>query len=215
MRIRRAVSVHTHTHTQGTSYAYHGGWLCSSDFRSPGDILCLSVQFSSAQWLPRSLLPLCTIRKDFFFRPRVFFRTYVDVGVFAVVPRGCVRKLGSLQRSKFLLRRISYYSNASCAFNPAVYKILCSGDVETNPGYVPECTMRPQRQGHTSKLKVFYTNARSIVNKVAKLQLELANSQADIVVLTVRFQVRRSSAAITQFIGKTALAMELDMAVVF
>ena len=33
-------------------------------------------------------------------------------------------------------------------------------------------------------MKVFYTNARSIVNKVAKLQLELANSQADIVVLT-------------------------------
>ena len=33
-------------------------------------------------------------------------------------------------------------------------------------------------------MKVFYTNARSIVNKVAKLQLELANSQVDIVVLT-------------------------------
>ena len=33
-------------------------------------------------------------------------------------------------------------------------------------------------------MKVFYTNARSIVNKVAKLQLKLANSQADIVVLT-------------------------------
>ena len=33
-------------------------------------------------------------------------------------------------------------------------------------------------------MKVFYTNAQSIVNKVAKLQLELANSQADIVVLT-------------------------------
>lgn len=33
-------------------------------------------------------------------------------------------------------------------------------------------------------MKVFYTNARSIVNKVVKLQLELANCQADIVVLT-------------------------------
>ena len=118
------------------------------------------------------------------FRPQVFFRTNVDVGVLVVVPRGGFRKLGRLQRSKFLSRRIKYYSNASCAFNPAVYMILCSGDVETNPGYVPECSTRPQRQGHTSKLKVFYTNARSIVNKVAKLQLELANSQADIVVLT-------------------------------
>ena len=33
-------------------------------------------------------------------------------------------------------------------------------------------------------MKVFYTNVRSTVNKVAKLQLELANSQVDIVVLT-------------------------------
>lgn len=102
----------------------------------------------------------------------------------AVVPCGCVRKHGRPQRSKFLSRHIKYYSDASCTFNPAVYKILCSSDVETNPGYVPECSTRPQRQGHTSKLKVFYTNAASIVNKVAKLQLELANSQADIVVLT-------------------------------
>ena len=26
----------------------HGGWLCSSDLCSPGDILCLSVQFASS-----------------------------------------------------------------------------------------------------------------------------------------------------------------------
>ena len=117
-------------------------------------------------------------------RPWVFFRTNVNVGVLAVVPCGCVRKHGRPQRSKFLSRHIKYYSNASCTFNPAVYKILCSSDVETNPGYVPECSTRPQRQGHTSKLKVFYTNAASIVNKVAKLQLELANSQAGIIVLT-------------------------------
>ena len=61
------------------------------------------------------------------------------VGVLIVVPRGGFQKLGRLQRSKFLSRRIKY-SNASCAFNPAVYMILCSGDVEINPGYVPECS---------------------------------------------------------------------------
>ena len=98
------------------------------------------MQFASAQWLPRSLLPLCTIRRDCFSATSIF-----------------------------------------------QYKCRCwsgSGDVEINPGYVFECTIRPQRQDYTSKLKVFYTNARSIVNKVAKLQVELANSQADIVVLT-------------------------------
>ena len=73
-------------------------------------------------------------------RPRVFFRTNVDVAVFAVIPCGGFRKLGRLQHSMFLSRRIKYYSNASCALNPAVYKILRSGDVEINPGYVPECT---------------------------------------------------------------------------
>ena len=98
--------------------------------------------------------------------------------------------------------------------------ILCSGDVETNPGYVPECSTQPQRQGHTSWLKEFYTNARSIVNKVAKLQLELANSKADIVVLTethldCSFQVRRSLAAIILSTGNTVPATELDMTVVF
>ena len=123
-------------------------------------------------------------------RSRVFFRTNDDVGVFAVIPRGRVRNLVRLRRSKFLSKRIKYYSNTTCEFSPAVYKILCSGDVETNPGYEPDssssnASTRPQRhEPHTSKLKVFYTNARSIVNKVAKLQLELTNSQADIVILT-------------------------------
>ena len=35
------------------------------------------------------------------FRPQVFFRTNVDVGVLSVIPRGGFRKLGRLQRSKF------------------------------------------------------------------------------------------------------------------
>ena len=144
----------------------------------------------------------------------------VDVGVLVVVPRGGFRKLGRLQRSKFLSKRIKYYSNAYCAFNPAVYRILCSGDVETNPGYVFECLTRPQRQGQTSKLKVFYTNARSIVNKVAKLQLELANSQADIAVLTETHL--DCSISCEEVIGsdytdyrKDRAGRKLDMAVVF
>ena len=107
------------------------------------------------------------------FQPRVFFRTKEVDGVFGVVPRGSLRNLERFQRSKFLSRCIGYYSNASCAFSPAVYKILRSGDVEINPGYDSDCSSsnastRPRRQLRTSKLKVFYTNARSIVNKIVK-----------------------------------------------
>ena len=49
------------------------GWLCSCDFCSPGDILCLSVQFASSQWLPHSLLPWCTIWRDCFSATSIFF----------------------------------------------------------------------------------------------------------------------------------------------
>ena len=84
--------------------------------------------------------------EEIVFRPQVFSRTNVDVGVLIVVPRGGFRKLGRLQRSKFLSRRIKY-SNASCAFNPAVFMILCSGDVEINPGYVPECSTQTSKTG--------------------------------------------------------------------
>ena len=95
----------------------------------------------------------CAQSQEIVSRPRVFFRTNVNVTVFAVIPRGGFRKLGRLQCSMFLSRRIKYYSNASCAFNPAVYKILHSGDIEINPGYVPECTTRPQRQDYTCSSK--------------------------------------------------------------
>ena len=109
-----------------------------------------------------------------FFGHEFFSRTNEVDGVFGVVPRGGLRNLERFQRLKFLSRSIRYYSNVSCAFNPAVYKILRSGDVETNPGYDSDCgssnaSTRPRRQLRTSKLKVFYTNARSIVKKIVKL----------------------------------------------
>ena len=75
----------------------------------------------------------CALPDKITFWPRVFSRTNEVDGVFGIVPRGGLRNLERFQRSKFLSRRIRYYSNASCAFSPAVYKILSSGDVEINP----------------------------------------------------------------------------------
>ena len=120
----------------------HGGWLCSSDFCSP---FCASLQFASSHSFLDHYYHGAQ-SEEIVFRPQVFSRTNVDVGVLIVVPRGGFRKLGRLQRSKFLSRRIKY-SNASCAFNPAVYMILCSGDVEINPGYVPECSTQTSKTG--------------------------------------------------------------------
>ena len=63
------------------------------------------------------------------------------------------------------------------------------GDIHPNPGQ-DVCINndnneeRKRNRASMSKISVFYSNARSIVNKIAKLQLELAKMQTDIVVLT-------------------------------
>ena len=108
---------------------------------SAGDILCLCVQFASAQCLPRSLLPLCTIRGDCFSATSIFQN---ECRCWSALCHSTwwLSKTWEAPAFKVLSRRIKYYKNASCTFNPAVYKIRCSGDVETNPGYVPECTLR-------------------------------------------------------------------------
>ena len=85
-----------------------------------------------------------------------------------------------------------YYPSGICSFNLATYKILHSGGVETNPGYETANSDRNSNRNNnskvvtnrTSKLSVLYLNAWRIVNKIAKLQLELAKSQVDIIVLT-------------------------------
>ena len=164
------------------------------------------MQFAFTQWFSRSLLPLCTTRQDYFLATSIFQNKWSWWhGVFGIVPCGGLRNLERFHRSKFLSRRIRYSSNASCAFSPAVYKILHSGDVEINPcwfvrveneehdknrtkqhGFIREPLLREHMvrsegsweletyfiyatiystRPRSSKLKVFYTNARSIVNK--------------------------------------------------
>ena len=69
--------------------------------------------------------------------------------------------------------------------------VLSCGDVHPNPGPTrrngdndnnnPPLQSQKQR---TTKLSVFYANARSIVNKIAKLQTGIASNSFDIIVLT-------------------------------
>ena len=85
----------------------------------------------------------CAQSGEIVFRPRVFFKTNVDVGVLAVIPRGGFRRL---QRSKFSRGVLNTTKMLPVLLIQlfCFFKIRCSGDVETNPGYVPECTTQPQ-----------------------------------------------------------------------
>ena len=92
---------------------------------------------------------------------------------------------GRLKR-RFSKRRIVYYNNHKAFFQ---LELLSCGDIHPNPGQ-DVCINndnneeRKRNRPSMSKISVFYSNARSIVNKIAKLQLELAKMQTDIVVLT-------------------------------
>ena len=56
--------------------------------------------------------------------------------IFRSGPRGGHLVLvGQLRRIKYFSTRIRYHTNGICTFNPSAFKIICSGDVETNPGY--------------------------------------------------------------------------------
>ena len=62
-------------------------------------------------------------------------RFYLEL-LFLVGPRGGhVVTQRRLQRVRLFSRRIRYLSNVTSTFNPSVYKLLLSGDIENNPGY--------------------------------------------------------------------------------
>ena len=134
----------------------------------------------------------CASPENAFNYLRACYRTYENDVVFTIEPRGGHAKLGKLRRLRYLSGRKRCYPNGICSFNLATYKILRSGDVETNPGYETANSDRNSNRNNNSmaatnrasKLSVLYSNARSIVNKIAKLQLELAKSQVDDIVLT-------------------------------
>jgi hypothetical protein len=80
---------------------------------------------------------------------------------------------------RFCRRRIMYYNNHDAYFQ---LQLLFCGDIHLNPG--PNNSNNDEgrkstteNRGSKSKMSVFYSNAKSIVNKVMKLQLELAKMQ--------------------------------------
>ena len=96
-----------------------------------------------------------------------------------------------IQHKRFLKRTTKYYSNHDASYQLELYVLSC-GDVHPNPGPTrrnvdndnnnnPSLQSQEQR---TTKLSVFYANARSIVNKIAKLKTEIASNSFDIIVLT-------------------------------
>ncbi len=87
---------------------------------------------------------------------------------------------------KYIGQTISYYPNSVKTFRI----IQISGDIEQNPGPNETNTdknrkrwsVNSNRQANYSS--VLYANARTIVNKIDKLRLEIESGQIDIVVLT-------------------------------
>jgi hypothetical protein len=90
------------------------------------------------------------------------------------------------RRVKHIGQTISYYPNTVKTFRI----IQVSGDIEQNPGPNEKCTDENRKcwivnsNLQANYLSVFYANARSIVNKIDKLRLEIESGQIDIVVLT-------------------------------
>ena len=93
-----------------------------------------------------------------------------------------------LKKKVFAQSRIPYYSNHSAVFN---IELICShGDVHPHPG-----PSRASNRNHDSNvaygnrlrksdISIFYANSRSLVNKIALLELEIATYRYDIMVFT-------------------------------
>ena len=96
-----------------------------------------------------------------------------------------------IQHKRFFKRMTKYYSNHEACHQLELYVLSC-GDVHPNPGPTRRngnndsnnnLPLQSQEQRNT-KLSVFYANAKSIVNKIAKLQTEIASNSFDIIVFT-------------------------------
>ena len=78
-----------------------------------------------------------------------------------------------IQHKRFLKRMTKYYSNHDACFQLELYVVSC-GDVHPNPGPTRrngnnDNNNNPplkSKEHRTTKLSVFYANARSIVNKI-------------------------------------------------
>jgi hypothetical protein len=94
------------------------------------------------------------------------------------------------RKKRFAYGQVSYYHNHSATFN--VEFLSCHGDIQPNPGprnqdvgeLNHELSASNKKQSNSSGMSVFYANARSIVNKVDLIEIEISVQSYDIFVFT-------------------------------
>ena len=98
-------------------------------------------------------------------------------------PRGCHRT-PFVSRKGFSYSRVAYYPNSVSSFQLPL--LLRSGDVHPNPGPPSGIiSFESRKDGPDLRgFRTFYANARSIVNKVNLLKLEMYQRNYDLIVLT-------------------------------
>lgn len=83
----------------------------------------------------------------------------------------------TISRKGFSSSRVAYYPNSVSSFQSSF--LMRSGDINPNPG------PQSRQDGFNLRgLRTFYANARSIVNKLDLLELEMHQWNYDLIVLT-------------------------------
>ena len=91
---------------------------------------------------------------------------------------------GQLRRIRYFAIRIAYHTNGITTFNPSAFKIICSSDVETNPGDETVDNSSSNAVSSTRNLRCLQLNARSLRNKVLDLQALLLENFFPVIAIT-------------------------------
>ena len=91
---------------------------------------------------------------------------------------------GQLRRIKYFSTRIRYHTNGISTFNPSAFKIIRSGDVETNPGDETVNNSSSNAGSSPKSLRCLLLNARSLRNKVLDLQVLLLEDYFPVIAIT-------------------------------
>ena len=91
---------------------------------------------------------------------------------------------GQLRRIKYFSTRIRYHTNGISTFNPSAFKIIRSGDVETNPGDEAVNISSSNAGSSPKNLRCVLLNARSLRNKVLDLQALLLEDYFPVIAIT-------------------------------
>ena len=124
----------------------------------------------------------------------------------------------TISRKGFSSSRVAYYPNSVSSFQTSF--LMRSGDINPNPGPVNSSAANPEPRQDGFNLRglhTFYANARSIVNKLDLLELEMSQRNYDLIVLrriwTIPFSTPKFSLHTTLSSGKMVRPMAV-MAVV-